>query len=38
MEQRDKIETLEADLEVDFSAKEGYSVRRKEVDPRSWTV
>jgi LysM repeat protein len=29
MEQRDKIETLEADLEVDFSAKEGYSVRRK---------
>jgi nucleoid-associated protein YgaU len=29
MEQRDKIETLEADLEVDFSANEGYSVLTK---------
>ena len=29
MKQRDKIETLEADLEVDFSDKEGYSVRLK---------
>jgi hypothetical protein len=26
VKQRDKIETLEADLEVDFSANEGYSV------------
>ena len=29
MKQRDKIETLEADLEVDFSANEGYSVLTK---------
>ena len=29
MNQRDKIDTLEADLKVNFSAKEGYSVRRK---------
>jgi len=29
VKQRDKIETLEADLEVDFSAKEGYSVLTK---------
>ena len=29
MKQWDKIETLEADLEVDFSAKEGYSVQSK---------
>jgi LysM repeat protein len=29
VKQRDKIETLEADLEVDFSAKEGYSVLPK---------
>jgi LysM repeat protein len=29
VKQWDKIDTLEADLKVDFSAKEGYSVRRK---------
>jgi LysM repeat protein len=29
MKQKDKIETLEADLEVDFSDEEGYSVRSK---------
>ena len=29
MEQRDKLNTLEADFEVDFSDKEGYSARRK---------
>jgi LysM repeat protein len=29
MNQRDKIDTLEADFEVDFSDKEGYSTRRK---------
>jgi LysM repeat protein len=29
MKQKDKIETLEADLEVDFSDEEGYSVHSK---------
>ena len=29
MKQKDKIETIEADLEVDFSDEEGYSVRSK---------
>jgi LysM repeat protein len=29
MNQRDKIDTLEADFEVDFSDEEGYSARRK---------
>ena len=29
MKQRDKMDTLEADFEVDFSDKEGYSARRK---------
>jgi len=29
VKQRDKIDTLEADFEVDFSDKEGYSVRRQ---------
>ncbi len=29
MKPRDRIETLEADFEVDFSDEEGYSVRRK---------
>jgi len=29
MSQRDKMDTLEADFEVDFSEEEGYSARRK---------
>ena len=29
MKQRDKMDTLEADFEVDFSDEEGYSARRK---------
>jgi len=29
MKQRDKMDTLEADSEVDFSGEEGYSARRK---------
>ena len=29
MKQRDKMDTLEADFEVDFSGEEGYSARRK---------
>ena len=29
MKQRDKLDTLEADFEVDFSDEEGYSARRK---------
>jgi LysM repeat protein len=35
VKQRDKIETLEADLEVDFSANEGYSVLPKNKGSRS---
>ena len=34
MNQRDKIDTLEADFEVDFSDKEGYSARRKNKENR----
>jgi LysM repeat protein len=34
MKQRDKIDTLEADFEVDFSDKEGYSARRKNKENR----
>jgi hypothetical protein len=34
MNQRDKIDTLEADFEVDYSDKEGYSARRKNMENR----
>ena len=34
MNQRDKIDTLEANFEVDFSDKEGYSARRKNKENR----
>jgi LysM repeat protein len=35
MKQRDRIETVEADFEVDFSDQEGYSARRKNKGNRS---
>jgi LysM repeat protein len=35
MKKRDIMDTLEADLEIDFSDKEGYSVRRKNKENRS---
>ena len=35
MKQRDKMDTLGADFEVDFSDKEGYSARRKNMENRS---